>query len=96
VAKFESWQAGVETGVVLEELRARLSSERDSFLRERLSTMPHLAPDDKVRIAGLMDELLNRVLLEPTAQLKAVPDLRRKLRNLEALRDLFRLDQGKS
>jgi glutamyl-tRNA reductase len=96
VAKFESWQAGVETGVVLEELRARLTSERDSFLRERLSTMPHLAPDDKVRIAALMDELLNRVLLEPTAQLKAVPDLRRKLRNLEALRDLFRLDQGKS
>ena len=58
--------------------------------------MSHLAPDDKVRIAALMDELLNRVLLEPAAQLKAVPDLRRKLRNLEALRDLFRLDQGKS
>ena len=45
--------------------------------------------------ADLADELLDRVLLEPAEQLKAVPDLRRKLQNLEALRDLFRLDQGK-
>jgi hypothetical protein len=43
----------------------------------------------------MMDELLNRVLLAPAEQLKAVPDLRRKLQTLEALRDLFRLDQGK-
>jgi hypothetical protein len=42
-----------------------------------------------------MDELLDRVLLERAEQLKAVSDLRRKLQNLEALRDLFRLDQDK-
>jgi hypothetical protein len=40
--------------------------------------------------------LLDRVWLEPAEKVKAVPDLRRKLQNLEALRDLFRLDQGKS
>ena len=95
VAKFESWQAGVEAGVVLRELRAHLGAEREAFLRERLSAMTHLTADDKRRIATLMDELLDRVLLEPAEQLKAVPDLRRKLQNLEALRDLFRLDQGK-
>ena len=38
-----------------------------------------------------MDELLDRVLLEPAERLKGVRDLRRKLQNLEALRDLFRL-----
>ena len=95
VTKFESWQAGVEAGAVLRELRSRLGAEREAFLRERLSDMPHLSPDDKRRIAALMDELLERVLLEPAAQLKTVPDLRRKVQNLEALRDLFRLDQGK-
>jgi hypothetical protein len=42
-----------------------------------------------------MEELIDRVLLGPAEQVKAVPDLRRKLQNLEALRDLFRLDQGK-
>jgi len=95
VAKFESWQAGVEAGVVLRELRSRLESERETFLRERLGDISHLSPDDKERISGLMDELLRRVLLQPAEQLRAVPDLRRKLQNLEALRDLFRLDQGK-
>jgi glutamyl-tRNA reductase len=95
VSKFESWQAGVEAGAVLRELRSRLGAEREAFLRERLSAMTHLSADDKRRIAALMDELLDRVLLEPAERLKAVPDLRRKLQNLEALRDLFRLDQGK-
>jgi glutamyl-tRNA reductase len=95
VAKFQSWQAGVEAGAVLRELRSRLDSEREAFLRERLGDMAHLSSDDKRRISALMDELLARVLLQPAEQLKAVPDLRRKLQNLEALRDLFRLDQGK-
>jgi glutamyl-tRNA reductase len=95
VTKFESWQAGVEAGAVLRELRSHLGAEREAFLRDRLGDMPHLSPDDKRRIAALMDELLERVLLEPAAQLKTVPDLRRKVQNLEALRDLSRLDQGK-
>ena len=95
VTKFESWQAGVEAGAVLRELRSRLGAERETFLRERLGAMPHLSADDKRQIASLMDELLDRVLFERAEQLKAVSDLRRKLQNLEALRDLFRLDQGK-
>jgi glutamyl-tRNA reductase len=96
VAKFESWQAGVEAGAVVRQLRSRLGLEREAFLRENLDAMSHLAPEDRERIAGLMDELLHRVLLAPAEQLKAVSDLRRKIQNLEALRDLFRLDQGKS
>jgi hypothetical protein len=39
--------------------------------------------------------MLDRVLLQPAERLKGVSDLRRKLQNLEALRDLFRLDQEK-
>ena len=95
VTKFESWQAGVEASAVLRELRSRLGIEREAFLRERLSSMEHLSAEDKRRISALMDELLDRVLLAPAEQVKAVPDLRRKLQNLEALRDLFRLGQGK-
>ena len=44
-------------------------------------------------MAALMDDLLNRVLLEPAENLKGERDLRRKLQNLEALRDLFHLDR---
>ena len=53
VTKFESWQAGVEAGAVLRELRSRLGAEREAFLRERLSAMSHLSPDDQQRIAAL-------------------------------------------
>jgi hypothetical protein len=42
-----------------------------------------------------MDEMVNRVLLEPAERLKGVRDLRRKLQNLEALRDLFQLNREK-
>ena len=80
---------------MVRELRSRLGAEREAFLRERLGDVSHLAPEDQQRIAQLMDELLNRVLFAPAEQLKAIPDLRRKIQSLEALRDLFRLDQGK-
>ena len=93
IEKFEVWQASVETGVVLGELRARLKTEREAFLRERLAAMPNLSPDDQRRVAELMDELVDRVVLEPAERLKGVRDLRRKLQNLEALRDLFNLNR---
>jgi glutamyl-tRNA reductase len=91
IARFEAWQASVETGVVVSELRARLAVEREAFLSERLGAMSHLSTDDRRQIAQLMDELLGRVLLEPAERLKGLRDLRRKLQSLEALRDLFRL-----
>jgi glutamyl-tRNA reductase len=94
VGKFQAWQASVATGAVLIELRKRLTAEREAFLRERLDGMPHLSDEDRRQMARLMEELLDRVLLEPAERLKGVRDLRRKLQNLEALRDLFRLDQG--
>jgi glutamyl-tRNA reductase len=93
VEKFQKWQSGVEATAVVSALRTRLASEREAFLRERLAAWPHLSAEDRSRMAGLMDELLNRVLLEPAESLKGERDLRRKLHNLEALRDLFRLDR---
>jgi len=93
VEKFQKWQAGVEAGAVVDALRARLVSDRETFLRERLADWPHLSPQDRSRMGQLMDALLNRVLLERAESLKGERDLRRKLQNVEALRDLFRLDR---
>ena len=59
LGKFESWQAGVEAGVVVRELRSRLGAEREAFLRERLGDVSHLSPEDQQRIALLMDDLLH-------------------------------------
>jgi len=96
VGKFQKWQSGVEASVVVAAVRAHLEKEREAFLRERLANWPQLSPEERQRMAALMDDLLNRVLLDPAESLKGEHDLRRKLRNLEALRDLFRLDRDKS
>jgi len=96
IGRFESWQANMEASVVLGHMRERLATEREAFLRERVGTMSHLSAEDRLQMAKLMEELLDRVLLEPAERLKGVPDLRRRLQNLEALRDLFRLDRDPS
>jgi glutamyl-tRNA reductase len=93
VRKFEAWQASVETGAVLRELRAKLVAQRDVFLAAQLAAMPHLSAEERRRLELLADQLLDRVVLRPAEDLKGVRDLRRKLQNLEALRDLFRLDE---
>jgi glutamyl-tRNA reductase len=95
IQKFLHWQAGATTGAVLGELRAKLAAQREAFLRERLAAMPHLSEQDRTQVAGMLKEFVDRVVLDPAERLRGVPELRRKLQNLEALRDLFHLDREK-
>jgi glutamyl-tRNA reductase len=95
VSKFLSWQASVELVGLVEALRARLRAERGAFLSSRLETMNHLAAADITRIESLMDELLQKLLLEPAERLRGERELRRKIQNVEALRDLFLHDREK-
>ena len=89
VSKFLSWQAGVELVGLVDELRSRLREERAAFTRLRLESANHLSPQDRERFEGLMDELLEKLLLEPAKRLRGEKELRRKIQNVEALRDLF-------
>jgi len=95
VTKFLSWQASVELVGLVEALRARLRVERGAFLSSRLETMNHLAAADIARIESLMDDLLHKLLLEPAERLRGERELRRKIQNVEALRDLFLNDREK-
>jgi glutamyl-tRNA reductase len=95
VDKFLIWQAGVNTSAVLAGLRVRLEAEREAFLAARLGDLAHLPEADRARVGRLLEEFLDQVLLDPVERLRGERELRRKLQNLEALRDLFRLDQGK-
>jgi glutamyl-tRNA reductase len=95
VSKFLSWQASVELVGLVEALRARLRAERGAFLSSRLETMNHLAAADITRIESLMDDLLQKLLLEPAERLRGERELRRKIQNVEALRDLFLHDREK-
>lgn len=89
VGKFLSWQASVELVGLVEALRARVQEERAAFLEARLNRIPNLAPSDRAQIESLMDELLEKLLVEPAQHLRSEKDLRRKIHNVEALRDLF-------
>ncbi len=95
VQKFLHWQAGVAAGTVLEDLRTRLAAEREEFLRERLAAMSHLSEQDRAEVSRMLQDLLDRVVVQPAERMRGIPELRRKLQNFEALRDLFRLDREK-
>lgn len=95
VGKFLSWQASVEAVALLEALRGKLQHERAAFLRERLDGMPHLSPDDRRRVEVTIEELLERLILHPAERLQSERELRRKIQNLETLRDLFQLPREK-
>ena len=89
VGKFLSWQASVELVGLVQALRAKLREERTAFVRARLDSLSHLSEAERGRLESMMDELLQKVLLEPAERLRSEKELRRKIQNVEALRDLF-------
>ena len=93
VAKFLTWQASVEIIGVVEALRGKLKDERAAFVRERLQHVSNLTPEQRSQMESLMDELLEKLLLEPARRLQGQKDLRRKIQNVEAIRDLFLPDR---
>ena len=95
VDKFLHWQAGVAAGAVLGDLRNKLAAEHQAFVQERLASMPNLSEEDRAQVAAMLQELLERVVITPAERMRGIPELRRKLQNFEAIRDLFRLNQEK-
>ncbi|MBI3670191.1 MAG: hypothetical protein HY237_10475, partial [Acidobacteria bacterium] len=95
VEKFEAWKTSVYAVSLLNQLRAKLHQEREDFLRERSEEVQHLSPEDRQKVAGLMEDFLDRILAEPGEKLRSARELRRKLQNIEALRELFGLPREK-
>ena len=95
IGKFLSWQASVELVGLVAALRARLAEGRAAFLHERMEKMQNLTDADRERMEVLMGELLEKIVIEPAENLRAEKDLRRKIHNVEALRDLFLHHRGK-
>jgi glutamyl-tRNA reductase len=89
VGKFLSWQASVELVGFVAALRQRVHQERSDFLRDRLVGMRHLSDEDREYLEVLVGDLLEKLLIEPAQQLRGERELRRKIQNVEALRDLF-------
>lgn len=95
VAKFISWQASVELTGVLDTLRGSLKERRAAFLHEKLAGMNHFSNEDREHIGALMDELLEKLLIAPAERLRAEKELRKKIQNVEAIRELYLSDREK-
>jgi len=95
VSKFLSWQASVEIVGLVDALRGQMKAQRSVFLRDRLSTFKNLDASDAVRLESLIDELLESLVVAPAERMRTEKELRRKIRNAEALRDLFLPDRDK-
>jgi glutamyl-tRNA reductase len=95
VNKFLHWQAGVAAGAVLGDLKSKLTAEREAFMKERLGAMPNLSEADRAQLAAMFQEFTERMLITPAEKMRGIPELRRKLQNFEAIRDLFHLDREK-
>lgn len=95
VAKFISWQAGVQLTGVLDTLRGTMKERRAAFLQAKLEGMNHFSAEDRERIGSLMDELVEHLLLHPAERLRAEKEHRKKIQNTEAIRDLYLSDREK-
>jgi glutamyl-tRNA reductase len=93
VAKFLTWQSSVELIGVVESLRHKLKADRAEFVRERAESVNGLTPEQREQVEALIDDLLEKMLLDPARRLQGEKDLRRKLQQVEAIRELFLPDR---
>jgi glutamyl-tRNA reductase len=77
----------------VETLRHRLKADRAEFDRERAERIPSLTPEQREQVETLIDDLLEKMLLDPARRLQGEKDLRRKIQQVEAIRELFLPDR---
>ncbi|MGB7436593.1 MAG: glutamyl-tRNA reductase, partial [Candidatus Acidiferrum sp.] len=93
VGKFISWQASVELIGVLDTLRDRLKMRRAAFLQEKLNGSERFSVEQREQLGGLMDELIEQLLIAPAERLRAEKEFRKKIQSVEAIRELYLSDR---
>lgn len=95
LGKFESWRAAIEAGSIMDDLRDRFRKDREILIREKLGEMEDVSPEERARIAHITEELIERMLEQPTRKMRQGAKMRGHLAGLDALRHLFGLDEEK-
>ena len=96
VARFTVWQRSRRAIPTVVALRQRFEDIRRSELQRlepRLTTFP---PEARARVDEVTRLIVEKLLLEPTEQLKALPDEETQASYTEAVNRLFRLGDGES
>ena len=96
VSRYTVWQRSRRAIPTVVALRQRFDDIRRAELQRlepRLSTLP---PDARARVEEVTRLVVEKLLLEPTEQLKALPDEETQAAYTEAVNRLFRLGDGDS
>jgi glutamyl-tRNA reductase len=92
VERFSSWQRSRAAIPTVVALRNHFESIRQSELERLTGKLTGLSKETRARIDDLTRLLVEKLLLEPTEQLKALPDEEMQLAYTEVINRLFDLD----
>jgi glutamyl-tRNA reductase len=95
LGKFMSWQASVELTGMLDLLRSSMRQRQAAFLRDKFAVTNHFNAEEREQIGRILDEMVEQLLIAPAERLRAEKEHRRKIQNVEAIRDLFLNDREK-
>lgn len=95
VARFTAWQRSRRAIPTVVALRQRFEDIRRAELRRLESRLASLSPEERARVDEVTRLIVEKLLLEPTEQLKALPDVETQTAYAEAMSRIFRLGDGR-
>ena len=96
VAKFGAWQRSRGAVPTIVALRERFDRIRRSELNRLDGKLSGLTPEARTRVDEVTRLIVEKLLLEPTEQLKGLPDEETQVAYTEAINRLFRLRESES
>ena len=96
VAGFLARQRSLSVVPTIKALRKHFYAVRDAELLRREGKLAALTPEDRARFEDVTRLMIERLLLDPTEQLKALPDEETQVAYSEMLNRLFRLSDHDS
>ena len=95
VARFAAWQRSRGAVPTVVALRQRFDAIRRAELQRLERKLGGLPPEARARVDEVTRLIVEKLLLEPTEQLKALPDEETQVAYTEAVNRLFRLRDGR-
>ncbi len=93
VDKFWRWYSGLRAVPFIKQLRDRAENMRRAELERTLGRLDHLSKADVARVDRLTKDLLQKLLHQPTARMRAAAEDGRQHDILEAARYLFGIEE---
>jgi glutamyl-tRNA reductase len=94
LVKFAAWQRSRGAVPTIVALRERFDRIRRSELNRLDGKLGRLPPEARARVEEVTRLIVEKLLLEPTEQLKGLPDEETQVAYTEAINRLFRLREG--